>query len=68
MGSLSDFTETQIAAMNSYCDNLCYDSGNLEYEYYLVDYNYVKEKPICYCLDVNKEFLFDEDIPSSAYE
>lgn len=68
MGGLADFSEDEIQSMTTYCDNLCIEKINDSYEYYQVDYDEIKEIPLCYCLDSNQEYLLDEEIPSSAYE
>jgi len=67
LGGLIDFTDDQIADMELYCDEFCFDNNIEDYEYFQVDYDAVKEKPICYCLDENQDVLFDESIPSRVY-
>lgn len=67
MGGLADFDDEQIQNMVTYCDNLCIEKINDSYEYYQIDYDEIKEIPLCYCLDYNQEYLLDEEIPASVY-
>jgi MFS family permease len=63
-GGIGDFSNEQIIEMEDYCQGIC---GEIEEsDYILVDFDSIKEMPICYCLD-GEEVVYDEDIPSWVY-